>query len=151
MQFSTKKWGKFIFWTNAKLRGGRGEFGKRPSQVPQPLLLVVGWVYNTLKTVKFFFASFHSIHLVTHCGKGIIIGLVGVWTWDYPLGALRLNHWVQSYSHSMGATDFVKSPPILWIPFRLDLKWISRFFQLYFSDFHLAAAVCFFSNMGLWT
>ena len=37
------------------------------SQVPQPLLLVVGWVYNTPKTVKFFFASFHRVHF-----KGIV-------------------------------------------------------------------------------
>ena len=44
------------------------------SQVPQPLLLVVGWVYNTPKTVKFFFASFHRVHLVTHWEKVIKIG-----------------------------------------------------------------------------
>ena len=45
-----------------------------PSQVPQPLLLVVGWVYNTPKTVKFFFDTFHSFHLVTHWKKVIEIG-----------------------------------------------------------------------------
>ena len=39
----------------------------RSSQVPQPLLLVVGWVYNTQKTVNLFFASFHRVHLVSHC------------------------------------------------------------------------------------
>ena len=44
------------------------------SQVPQPLLLVVGWVYNTPKTVKFFFDTFHSFHLVTHWKKVIEIG-----------------------------------------------------------------------------
>ena len=43
------------------------------SQVPQPLLLVVGWVYNAPKTVKFFFASFHRVHLVTHWEKVIKI------------------------------------------------------------------------------
>ena len=31
------------------------------SQVPQPLLLVFAWVYSTLKTWDFFFASFHSV------------------------------------------------------------------------------------------
>ena len=50
----------------------------------------------------------------------------------------------------MGTSDFVKSPPILWIPFRLDLKWISRFFQLYFSDFHFphfrAPPICDFGS-----
>ena len=44
------------------------------SQVPQPLLLVVGWVYSTLKTCKFFFAAFHSFHLVMHWEKLIKIG-----------------------------------------------------------------------------
>ena len=44
------------------------------SQVPQPLLLVVGWVYNAPKTVKFFFDTFHSFHLVTHWKKVIEIG-----------------------------------------------------------------------------
>ena len=47
---------------------------KSTSQVPQPLLLVVGWVYNTPKTVKFFFDTFHSFHLVTHWKKVIEIG-----------------------------------------------------------------------------
>ena len=43
-----------------------------PSQVSQ--LLVVGWVCNTPKTVKFFFASFHRVHLVKHWEKVIKIG-----------------------------------------------------------------------------
>ena len=46
----------------------------RANQVRQPLLLVVGWVYNTPKTVKFFFDTFHSFHLVTHWKKVIEIG-----------------------------------------------------------------------------
>ena len=49
-------------------------FHTYPSQVPQPLLLKVGWVYNTPKTVKFFFDTFHSIHLVMHWEKVIKIG-----------------------------------------------------------------------------
>ena len=45
----------------------------RANQVRQPLLLVVGWVYNTQKTCKIFFAAFHRVHLVMHWEKVINI------------------------------------------------------------------------------
>ena len=63
----------YIYMTNIEI-DKKKEHSYLTRQVPQPLLLVVGWVYNTLKTAKFFFGSFQSFYLVTHCGKGIIIG-----------------------------------------------------------------------------
>ena len=56
------------------VRDGDYFSGTMFSQVPQPLLLVVGWVYNAPKTAKFFFDTFHSFHLVTHWKKVIEIG-----------------------------------------------------------------------------
>ena len=43
-----------------------------------PNCIVYSWVYNTQKTVKFFFDGFHSLHLAMHWYKSIIIGKVRV-------------------------------------------------------------------------
>ena len=43
-----------------------------------PNCIVYNWVYNTQKTVKIFFDGFHSLHLVMHWYKSIIIGKVRV-------------------------------------------------------------------------
>ena len=54
------------------------------SQVPQPLLLVDGWVYNTLKTWEFFFRPFQRFFFVTCHEERIRIGQVDVSARDWP-------------------------------------------------------------------
>ena len=54
------------------------------SQVPQPLLLVDGWVYNTLKTWEFFFRPFQRFFFVTRHEERIRIGQVDVSARDWP-------------------------------------------------------------------
>ena len=53
------------------------------------------------------------------------------------MSELEIFLWVHSgWVTECRVTAILWTPPILWIPFRLDLKWISRIFQLYLSDFH---------------
>ena len=67
------------------------------------------------------------------------------------MSELEIILWVHSgWITECRVTAILWAPPILWIPFRLDLKWISRIFQLYLSDFHFphfrAPPICDFGS-----
>ena len=74
-----------------------------------PNCIVYSWVYNTQKTVKFFFDCFHSHHLAMHWYKLIRIGIFRVSSPGFQLEKLFFIHTVRSYSHSTATAEFVIS------------------------------------------
>ena len=74
-----------------------------------PNCIVYSWVYNTQKTVKFFFDCFHSLHQAMHWYVSIRIGIFRVSSPGSNWKKLFFIHTVRSYSHSTATAEFVKA------------------------------------------